>query len=337
MFGQNRAGDVWQIVESDYPRAGTPLEKSKFLIRCALLAPSSHNTQPWFFEIKEAQSIELFADRSRWLRVADADQRELHISLGCALENLLVAAAHFGLETETRYLPRGDDAPLAAVVSWREGAAAPDERRRGLFEFLTRRATFHGAFANREMPSGVLEEIEKRAAGDGVRLRLTNEESVLERIAEFVANADAQQFADPEFRRELAAWIGAGVFGNSWLTAQIGRFAVAHFDFGRSTAKADARVLQSAAAFGLLATATNSREAQIKTGQDFERIYLAAQAHGLGVRPLSQIVQLPAYKEKLKETIAGKEEFPQQPFLIGCADKPATAHTPRRPLEELLN
>ncbi|KAF5410530.1 MAG: hypothetical protein C5S47_06520 [Candidatus Methanogasteraceae archaeon] len=35
-------------------------------------------------------------DTTRWLKVADSDQRELHVSIGCAPENLLIATGHFG-------------------------------------------------------------------------------------------------------------------------------------------------------------------------------------------------------------------------------------------------
>jgi len=39
----------WQINEQDFPRGEDSTEKLKFLIRYAILAPSSHNTQPWKF------------------------------------------------------------------------------------------------------------------------------------------------------------------------------------------------------------------------------------------------------------------------------------------------
>lgn len=36
----------WQINEHDFPAAAPPVEQLKFLLRYAILAPSSHNTQP---------------------------------------------------------------------------------------------------------------------------------------------------------------------------------------------------------------------------------------------------------------------------------------------------
>ena len=61
------------------------------LVRYATLAASGHNTQPWQFAIK-ANMIEIHPDLTRHLPAVDPSDRELWISLGCALENLLVAA-----------------------------------------------------------------------------------------------------------------------------------------------------------------------------------------------------------------------------------------------------
>jgi nitroreductase len=74
------------------------------LIEQAVRAPSSHNTQPWLFQVRPG-AVELHADRSRALPVNEPHDRELHISCGAALFNLEVAAARTGLGTETALLP----------------------------------------------------------------------------------------------------------------------------------------------------------------------------------------------------------------------------------------
>ena len=96
--------DPWQVDDGQFPSDGSLTERLRFFVRYAVLAPSSHNTQPWKFRIS-ADRLDLFMDQERWLKVADDDQRELHISIGCALENLLVIAEHFGLGHQTGYLP----------------------------------------------------------------------------------------------------------------------------------------------------------------------------------------------------------------------------------------
>ncbi|HEY3344819.1 MAG TPA: nitroreductase family protein, partial [Anaerolineaceae bacterium] len=67
-------------------------EQFQEIIRYACLAPSGHNAQPWKFQI-QGDTIRLTADDQRRLPVVDPADRELYISLGCALENLQIAAA----------------------------------------------------------------------------------------------------------------------------------------------------------------------------------------------------------------------------------------------------
>ena len=48
-------------------------------VRCATMAPSGHNTQPWKFSIT-GDCIRIFPDFTRALSVVDPDNRELYIS-----------------------------------------------------------------------------------------------------------------------------------------------------------------------------------------------------------------------------------------------------------------
>ena len=72
------------------------------LLRYATLAASSHNTQPWRFELAD-DCIRVFADAGRQLLVADPDRRELFLSVGCAVENLVVAAEQLGYVATVSY------------------------------------------------------------------------------------------------------------------------------------------------------------------------------------------------------------------------------------------
>ena len=88
-------GDAWKIKEENFPETGGIEEKIRFLLNYAILAPSFHNTQPWKFSIK-GNNIEVYADFTRQLPEVDPEKRELYISVGCAISNLLIAAEHFG-------------------------------------------------------------------------------------------------------------------------------------------------------------------------------------------------------------------------------------------------
>jgi hypothetical protein len=78
---------------------GTPLA----LVAAGILAANPHNTQPWLFKVRD-QSIEIWADGSRNLGAMDPFLREMHIGLGCAIENIVLAAPYNGyaVSVETR-------------------------------------------------------------------------------------------------------------------------------------------------------------------------------------------------------------------------------------------
>ena len=77
------------------------------IVRYATLAPNGHNTQPWKFAIIE-NGIEIHPDFTRQLPVVDPNHREMWISLGCALENLLLAASALGYSANVTYPTTSD-------------------------------------------------------------------------------------------------------------------------------------------------------------------------------------------------------------------------------------
>ena len=72
------------------------------LVRYATLAPSGHNTQPWRFQLRTGQ-ITILPDISRRTPIVDPDDHHLFVGLGCAAENLVLAAAARGLPGEASF------------------------------------------------------------------------------------------------------------------------------------------------------------------------------------------------------------------------------------------
>ena len=61
------------------------------LVRMSTLAANGHNAQPWKFRLAEGRII-ILPDFSRRTQVVDPDDHHLYVSLGCATENLAIAA-----------------------------------------------------------------------------------------------------------------------------------------------------------------------------------------------------------------------------------------------------
>jgi len=68
--------DAWVVSDTAFPRTAGPTDQLRFLVNYAVLAPSTHNTQPWLFKVG-GEKLELYADRTRSLAVADPEDREL--------------------------------------------------------------------------------------------------------------------------------------------------------------------------------------------------------------------------------------------------------------------
>jgi nitroreductase len=108
---------AWNISENQFPTEATKSEQLKFLLNYAIIAPSSHNTQPWLFKIVGDNIIELYADRTRALAVVDPDDRELTISCGAALSHLQIAIRHFGYVYKVKLFAGSINEDLLAQVS----------------------------------------------------------------------------------------------------------------------------------------------------------------------------------------------------------------------------
>ena len=268
--------------------------------------------------------------------MADADQRELTISLGCALENLLVAAEHFGYGHATTYVPEGEESDLAAVVELRPNGEAREGRPEELFDAIPERRTNHNVFDGRPLPQDVWERLQACDDGDEVSLRLTDDPAIKREVDEMIAEADAIQFADPAWREELGTWLGRGVFGAPWLMAKASQLAVTYLNLGSGTAKKDSELLMSAPVLGVIDSAEDDRESRIKAGQLFQRVALTAATLGVRVHPMSQILEIPELKARVAELIPAGGGTPQHTFRLGFGEAEGEP-TPRRPLEDVMD
>ena len=89
------------------------------IVELARLAPSVHNTQPWWWQASDSTTLELWADRARALPVSDPVGRNLTISCGAALHHTIVAAAATGAHPTVEHLPDGADSDLMARIELR--------------------------------------------------------------------------------------------------------------------------------------------------------------------------------------------------------------------------
>lgn len=316
----------------------TPIseEQIKSLLSYAILAPSSHNTQPWRFEISDG-AVSMFADRTRALPANDPDDRELTISCGCVLMNLRVAAANEGLGVTFDITPDSGDDDLLAVISFiKEDSLSPDEA--GLFKFIEGRRTYRKRFASREVPTAILDSLSAAASQEGSWLEVIESEDDRQKVAELVSEGDSIQWSNPSWRRELAAWMHPRRRGDGLtvpgIVAPIAQIVVRTFDMGDGVGAKDKQLADESPLLTVLGTAGDNVVDWLVAGQALEKILLAAQSQGLQASYLNQPIQVASLRPKL-QNLLGQQGFPQILLRLGFPEDEIDA-APRRRLDEVV-
>src|ERR1700720_918048 len=158
------------------------------LVRAAILAASPHNTQPWLFKVTNS-SIELYIDTKRNVGALDPYLREEHIGMGCALENLMLAAPANGYAATAALLP-GKLGPILAEPKPQFLARvdlAPGKREESeLYNAIPRRHTNRAPYDPGKAISPEFIDALNRLPGDYVdaRLFLFTTEADRKKIAE---------------------------------------------------------------------------------------------------------------------------------------------------------
>ena len=323
---------VWGVDADEYPASAPVEERARFLLRYAILAPSSHNSQPWRFRVA-GNGIAVAADERRRLDAADPDGRELYISLGCAVANLRIAAERFGFDPRIEYPDRVDADGVATVTLRGEGDPS-DGRRSELFDAITVRRTSHDPFEDRPLDPAVRDDLAAAVTGE-VGSHFVDDPSLKRAIGELQAEADRLLMDDPAYRRELGHWIGNGALGRSWLAARIGQAVVTHLDLGGREAAKNSRLVDRAPLVAVLTTDSDDPEARVEVGRAFERLALTATAAGVAVHPMSQTLERTGLRTRLADLLGEGAGAPQHLFRLGYTDG-AGSHTPRWPLETFL-
>ena len=329
------ASSPWQVLPDHFPVMLPKQEQLKFLLQYAILAPSTKNTQPWRFSVGE-DTIGIFADLSRWQPVADRGRRELYMSLGCALENLLVAIEDFGFGHSVKYHPHSTNDELAATVTVHPGGDRSVYRTGLSLSSIAERRTHHGLYANEPVAAASRERLLHCCGDLGLRIDLTEDLAIQARVIELNLHANEMEFADPAFRKELGYWVGQGVFGTPRVLAKLGQVLLSRANFGRAIGKRNAAVLASAPLIGLIGANSDDRPTQVRAGQALERVWLHATSMGLALQPMSQALEIPALRAELGAVISDGGLIPQQVLRLGYPIRGLPRHTPRRPLDEVL-
>ena len=340
-FGYNPRTSPWHIDPDEFYEQETYEGQVRFLLRYAILAPSGHNTQPWSFRIL-SDGVSILADYDRRLSVADPADRELLMSIGAAIMNLRVAAAHFGMHCKVSLA--GGEAPAAHLATLRIRESFDTERELApLFSALPRRRTNRSRYRAKPLAAAELARILSFSGESGRVLLITGEE-LKEKIARMVNQGDRWQLSDPDFREELSHWMWAPAerkedglstdsFGIPGLVSRASLWMMKRLNLGQLVGARDAAAVREAGAIAIV-TGENRREDLIEAGQALEKLLLVITALGLQYSFFNQPIAVAPLRRRLRQ-MAGIETWPQVMIRIGYGPEVKKA-APRRKLESVL-
>ena len=309
-------------------------------IRYATLAANGHNTQPWRFRIVDG-GIEILPDLSRRTPIVDPDDHHLFVNLGCAAENLALAAEARGRGGDIRLRPASGG---SVAFTFGRGSGA----RTALFDAIPHRQSTRADYDGRPISVADLKTLEAASVIEGIDVVLIVDRPQVDRVRDLVVAGNTTQMADPAFVRELRNWLrfspreamrsGDGLFaaasGNPILPAWLGPRV---FDWVfRAEAENDkyARQIRSSAGVAVFVSRRDDNEHWVLAGRACQRFALQATALGLKHAFVNQPVEVAGLRPELAALIGTPGRRPDIVMRFGYG--PVLPYSARRPVAAVL-
>ena len=332
----------------DYERAAQELRapppalpELRGIVRYATLAANAHNAQPWRFRLSAAgHRISILPDLSRRTPVVDPDGHHLFVSLGCAVENLSLAASAHGQRAAIEISVEGRiDAELTA------GEPQAGE----LYYAIARRQSTRSLYDGRAIAPAMLKQLEEVARVEGVSVQIVTSAKDRDAVLQYVIAANNAQMADPAVRAELLQWIRFnesealatrdGLFtacaGNPTIPTWMGRGL---FQEGfRKTSENDkyARQVRSSSGIAIFFAERADRDHWVRVGRAFERFALQCTALGLCHAHVNQPIEVPTVRADFARWAGAGDTRPDLVVRFGTG--PGLPMSMRRSVDAVLD
>ena len=339
---------------NDFFACGSDREKLAFLVALASRAPSTLNSQPWLFRIVNGTSLELLTNQQRSLPGVDPDNRQLYISLGCALENLLTAADYYGLDFDLQMFPDQLQLSLVARIVFKDLTGQKNTAADHPAIAIPLRQTTHGPYGSEPLPASAVAHITSLADTD-TAIAIVSDETAKKTVAKIVTEAVQAAFGDPSFVKEFARWLRSdprsardgvptSAAGITWLPSFMVPFALQHVSFARRQRDLTRKLLSQTPAYAVISTDGDDAPDRVRAGRLYEQIALWTTVHNLKIAPIAAPIEVDGFYKKLQDALPTHFR-PQVFFRIGQATTTArhdgastgsTASSHRLNIEEII-
>lgn len=317
------------------------------ILHYASLAGSSHNSQPWTVEVYGQDSILVFADTTRKLKVVDPTLRELYMSVGAFIENLHLAASCYGYETDIKIhaIPAGSSGPVATIALIK----SRDKKEDAILNEIKLRTTLRIPFDTLPIKQSDWRSLVSIDSSSIHYLQANSPGGKY--IKQKESQTYTQQASNKNAQDELASWIrfsnkdvkekqdgltteGMGIKG-------IGGFVVRNF-FKPEDSKKESFVTQgidktklqaeNCGGWIVITQPAENVESWINTGRLYQAMHLKCRQMNLGFHPMNQTIEETGFENEANTFL----DFGKRILFIariGYVDKYPEPVSVRRPVE----
>ena len=313
------------------------------LVRFAALAGNGHNTQAWRFSVAPSR-VSILPDFGRRTPVVDPDDHHLFVSLGCAAENLALAAEGTGRTAKISFIGEGE---ARLDVDLGQSRLSPSS----LFQAIPLRQCTRSEYSGAAVPLADIKQLEAAAAIDGVSLVIITDRPKLSAIRDFVVQGNTQQMGGPAFCAELKQWIRFnekdamakrdGLFSAASGTPQIPTWAANALFPLVFTEKSEndkyAQQMQSSSGVAVFIGDKADREHWAKVGRSVQRFALQIAVLGMKYAVINQPVEVASIRSAFAEWLGAPKARPDFVLRFGYA-KPhqSLPKSLRRPMSDIV-
>lgn len=311
------------------------------IIKSASKAPSGHNTQPWRFRIS-GDTITIMPHLADALPVVDGNHRELFISLGCAVENLCIAATYFG------YCPQVAAEGKQGIMVTLTQSDHKDENP--LFGQIEKRQTNRSVYSDRKIPEDTLSMLQSTLSEDGVHFYFAEIGTPFaDTLTQYVVRGNEIQMQDKEFKRELVHWMRLNnrqihetnngltyqALGIPSLPGLLSKPLVSMFMKAGKQNKSDLKKINSSSHLVLMTTEHNDPKGWIDLGRTLQRFLLNMTGAGIANAYMNQPCEVAPLAREIQQLLPINGEFPMLILRIGYADP--MPYSPRKDVESIID
>lgn len=294
----------------------------KKILFLASLAPSGHNTQPWFVQYLEPYHWIIGNDKSKWLPAVDPTQRETVLSIGTFIQNLEYAADSLGYTCQWNLLATTNQDERVMEVKLNQAASKKDFDTTAIRSRRTVRSGYLSEMLKKEdftyLVNGHSEGIHYLPAASK-ESQFINEQTIEDNRLQAYRDAAQLELAnwirfsskDADQHRDGLTTASMEITGISgWVVRNFyGKEKVMQNDFRKQSIEMVKTQVAQSAGWVLLTSKDETVATLLDTGRRMQRLFLKVREKSIAIHPMTQILEEAATKQTLRQSIGINDDI----------------------------